>query len=94
MTRCLVPLVLLGLVATVSLPLATGRARAQMDSREGIALQNQILELRRDLQYLRDQAPHGGGALVSRTFPPAQGPSSGGYGTGCCAGWEIVPGIL
>ncbi len=30
-------------------------ARAQMDSREGIALQNQILELRRDLQALQQQ---------------------------------------
>ncbi|MBV8912209.1 MAG: hypothetical protein JOZ05_04090 [Acetobacteraceae bacterium] len=30
-------------------------ARAQMDSREAIALQNQILELRRDLQVLQQQ---------------------------------------
>jgi TolA-binding protein len=36
-------------------------AMAQMDSREGIALQNQILELRRDIQSLRDQTGRGGG---------------------------------
>jgi TolA-binding protein len=33
-------------------------ASAQIDSREGIALQNQILELRRDIQSLRDQEGH------------------------------------
>lgn len=43
-------------------------AHAQMDSREGIMLQNQILELRRDMQQLEQQrgssyapAPSGGG---------------------------------
>lgn len=47
-------------------------AHAQMDSREGIALQNQILELRRDLQALQ------GG----RSLPPPQprGDSRGGGG--------------
>lgn len=47
--------------------------RAQMDSREGIALQNQILELRRDLQNLREQAGRAGGAYV----PPRGGSGSG-----------------
>lgn len=32
---------------------------AQVDSREGIALQNQILELKRDMQTLRDQVGRG-----------------------------------
>jgi len=48
-----------------------GPALAQMDSREGIALQNQILELRRDLQSVQSQrglgAPtplRGGGAAT------------------------------
>ena len=45
-------------------------AHAQMDSREGIALQNQILELRRDLQALQ-----GGRGLPS---PQARGDSRGG----------------
>jgi len=35
--------------------LAAAPAVAQMDSREGIALQNQILEMRRDLQALQSQ---------------------------------------
>lgn len=50
----------------------TGPAAAQMDSREGIALQNQILELRRDLQIMQSQRPptplqplRGGGAANS-----------------------------
>ena len=36
-------------------------ASAQVESREGIALQNQILELRRDLQRLQSQLGQGGG---------------------------------
>ncbi len=46
-------------------------AFAQMDSREGIALQNQILELRRDLQAMQGQ----------RGLPPPQ-PLRGGGGGG------------
>jgi TolA-binding protein len=49
---------------------SAGPATAQMDSREAIALQNQLLELRRDLQALRDQAGRGG------AYPPA--PQYGG----------------
>ncbi len=51
-------------------------ARAQMDSREGIMLQNQILELRRDMQTLQSQrgappppyrgAQGGGGELAAQ----------------------------
>ena len=37
-------------------------ARAQVESREGIALQNQILELRRQMQALQDQSGRGGGS--------------------------------
>jgi len=55
-----------------------GPARAQFDSREAIALNNQIAELRRDLQNLRDQVAHGGGAPTSplggfRSAPAATG---------------------
>jgi TolA-binding protein len=46
------------IAALALLPLLAVPAAAQMDSREGIALQNQILELRRDLDALR----RGGGA--------------------------------
>ncbi len=37
-----------------------GPASAQMESREGIALQNQIYQLRQELMGLRDQVAHGG----------------------------------
>ncbi len=54
-------------------------AWAQIDSREGIALQNQILELRRDLQTLRDQSgrspPPGGGSVLPS---PGRAPAPGG----------------
>ena len=51
-------------------------ASAQMDSREGIALQNQILELRRDMQQLQSQVGRGG------VMAPSPGGSSlgGAYG--------------
>lgn len=51
-----------------------GGARAQMDSREGIALQNQILELRRDLQAVQSDR---GGALP----PPVVRGGGGGGGS-------------
>lgn len=51
--------------------LAAHPARAQMDSREGIALQNQILQLRQEMEQLRRG---GGGSLP----PPA--PSRGASG--------------
>jgi len=64
----LVPFALLGMTTLV---LAAGTpARAQMDSREGIALQNQILELRRDMQSLRDQIGRSGGGGGSSFAPP------------------------
>jgi TolA-binding protein len=46
-----------------------------MDSREAIALQNQILDLRRQMQALQDQAGRGGGGPTSlgRGAPPAGG---------------------
>ncbi len=57
-------------------------ARAQMDSREGIALQNQILELRRDLQSLQS----GRGSL-----PPPQAPRDAYRGGG---GGELTTQLL
>ncbi len=56
-------------------------ARAQIETREGIALQNQILELRRDVQALRDQpgrAPVYAGAAPSSLAPRGGTSSSGG----------------
>jgi TolA-binding protein len=47
-------------------------AQAQVDSREAIALQNQIYQLRQEVQMLRDQVARGGGGA------PVRGGSSGG----------------
>lgn len=54
-------------VLTVVASLGAGclPARAQLDSRDGIALQNQIQELRREVQTLRDQVSRGGGSSSS-----------------------------
>ena len=60
-------LVAVGLVITVLAMAAP--ARAQVESREAIALQNQIYELKRDIQALREQpgraAPSGGASVLS-----------------------------
>jgi TolA-binding protein len=57
-------------------------AHAQMETREGIALQNQILELRHELQQLQAQggrsAPPSGGSYLGRApaYPSGQAPNS------------------
>ena len=73
--------ILLPLLAALALP--AGQARAQMETREGIALQNQILQLRAELQQLEQ-----GGAPVPayRAPPPA---ASGGGASG-----ELVAQLL
>ena len=60
-----------GLLA-VGLCALAGPAMAQMDSREGIALQNQILQLRQEMEQLRSR---GGSAAPA---PVARGGSGGG----------------
>jgi TolA-binding protein len=64
------PLLLLLLLACIT------PARAQVESREGIALQNQILDLRRQVQALQDQS--GGRGTPTYLGRPAGQPSSGG----------------
>lgn len=59
----------LGLLFAVLLLALPGHARAQVETREGIALQNQILQLRQELDALRRAAPGGGMA------PPQAGSS-------------------
>jgi TolA-binding protein len=72
--------VLAGLLATLVL-FGTPPVHAQVATREGIALQNQILELQHQLQMLRDQLAAGGGSTLgsARTAPPpaAYPPPSG-----------------
>lgn len=75
------PLHFLLLIGALSLP--GTQARAQVDSREGIALQNQIYQLRQELQILRDQMGRGGGAV---TAAPSRG---GGF-----AGGDMVAQLL
>lgn len=74
---CRIPAVAgLGLLAW---SLAFQPASAQVDSREGIALQNQIYQLRQEIQQLRDQSARGGGGGPTYTAPqPAYRPPAGG----------------
>ena len=60
----LVSAVVCGLIA------ASGTGWAQIESREGIALQNQILELRRDMQQLQSRGGGAGGAGGSSYLAP------------------------
>jgi TolA-binding protein len=60
--------------------LLSGSAVAQVDSREGIALQNQIYQLRQQVQALQDQVARGGGGGSSNrqpSYPPPQQLSGG-----------------
>lgn len=79
------PFVLLPLLALLAWP---APAPAQMDSREGIALQNQILELRRDIESLRGQVGRGGGGGQYAAPPPSRGFGGGG------GGGEMLPQLL
>ena len=53
-------------------------AFAQMDSREAIALQNQILDLRRQVQALSDGGGRGSSSLGGGYRPPVAAPGGGG----------------
>jgi TolA-binding protein len=65
---------------------AVAPVRAQVDSREGIALQNEIYQLRQELKALQDQTARGGGG-GSRQAPSAPPIQAGGGG-------ELVPQLL
>jgi TolA-binding protein len=66
-----------GLILLLVLLAPAGSARAQVESREGIALQNQILELRRQVQILQDQGARGGNIPPSRAPTPYSSPAGG-----------------
>ena len=62
-------------LALLSLGLALASpAAAQMESREGIALQNQILDLRREIDAMR----RGGGSALPAPSVPSRGPTFSG----------------
>jgi TolA-binding protein len=68
------------LVAVLAAVLAFGSAPAwaQMDSREAIGLQNEILGLQRDIQMLQQNQGGGGGGRYAPPPPAASGGDSGG----------------
>ncbi len=75
---------ILPLAAVVFLA-AAGSAHAQMDSREGIALQNEILDLRAQIQQL--QQSQGGAAQGGyQTAPPLSPDPNSPYGTPSAGG--------
>nr|WP_294509768.1 hypothetical protein [uncultured Rhodopila sp.] len=57
--------------ATLLMAQPMGEAFAQIDSREGIALQNQIYQLRQDLRGLQDQIARGGAPARGPAYAPA-----------------------
>ncbi len=80
--------VLLGLGAAAA---SGGTARAQIGSREGISLQNQILELRHELEQVESGGGGNGGAPVA---PPIGGGQGGQGGQGGYADPGLAPQLL
>jgi TolA-binding protein len=68
--------VALSVVAGFLLASSIPPAHAQVDSREGIALQNQIYQLRQELKAAEDQMARGGGGRAPAYAPP-QAPAGG-----------------
>lgn len=69
---------IVALVLAVGVASVRQSALAQVDSREGIALQNQILDLRRQMQALQDQVSRGGGGSPTYLGRGGYQPPSGG----------------
>jgi TolA-binding protein len=61
-----------GLAIAAIMAVGATPARAQVDSREAIALQNQIYQLRQELQTMQEQSSRGGGGSVLRGPAPYQ----------------------
>ncbi|HQT79638.1 MAG TPA: hypothetical protein PLD10_21560 [Rhodopila sp.] len=66
---------------------ALAPARAQVESREGIALQNEIYQLRAQIQALQNQAGRGGTYSQPPAYAPAPQPQNSG-------GSDLVPQLL
>jgi TolA-binding protein len=71
---------LLPVVALLATGLAAAPARAQIESREGIALRDQIDELRHELQILQDRVSNGRGGSLLGSAAPYTAPPSGPAG--------------
>jgi TolA-binding protein len=71
---------LLPVAALLAAGLAAAPARAQIESREGIALRDQIDELRHELQILQGQIANGRGGSLLGSAAPAPPPYSGAGG--------------
>jgi TolA-binding protein len=84
------------LAALLGGALAVPAARAQMDSRDAIALQNQILELRHQMQVLQDQVARGGGSGGGGGGGGGGflGLGGGGQAPAAGAGNDLVPQLL
>jgi TolA-binding protein len=86
MRQCLLPIAFLCAMSGALVPLGTARAQ-MISSREGIALENQILELRQQLQQ-QSQGGNGGSALAA---------PHGNYGAeapGQSAASAMIPNLL
>jgi TolA-binding protein len=75
----------MGIVVALVMLACMAPAHAQMDSREGIALQNQILDLRRQVQTLQDQS----GRAPSPTYL-----GRGAYPQPSQGGGDLLPQLL
>jgi TolA-binding protein len=69
---------LVGAILLLTGAFSLAPAVAQVDSREGIALQNQIYQLKQDLRSLQDQIGRGGGSTLNRAPAYAPAPQSPG----------------
>jgi TolA-binding protein len=69
---------LLPVAVMLAAGLAVPPARAQIETREGIALRDQIAELRHQVQVLQDQVSRGGGGSMLGATPRAPAAPSGG----------------
>lgn len=68
----------LAILALIVAAVAATPARAQVETREGIFLQNQIQELKRDIQTLRDQLRAAGASSSNLGAPRSSAPAATG----------------